>query len=35
MTFPPRFGQHNRDIYCGVLGKSDEELVQMKEKGVI
>lgn len=37
MTFsaPPDIGEHNDDIYRGVLGKTDEELAALKEKGVI
>jgi crotonobetainyl-CoA:carnitine CoA-transferase CaiB-like acyl-CoA transferase len=35
LTFPPRFGEHNREIYGGELGYSDEALGALKEKGVI
>lgn len=35
MTFPPRFGEHNKDIYCGTLGYSEERLVELKAKEVI
>jgi CoA:oxalate CoA-transferase len=31
----PLIGQHNRDIYCGRLGHSDEELRTMYSSGVI
>jgi len=34
VSFPPRFGEHNREIY-GRLGYSNEALDTMKEKGVI
>ena len=35
LTFPPRFGQHNQAIYGGVLGRSDDDLASLREKGVI
>jgi crotonobetainyl-CoA:carnitine CoA-transferase CaiB-like acyl-CoA transferase len=35
LTFPPRFGEHNPEIYGGELGYSDEALLGLKEKGVI
>lgn len=35
LSFPPRFGEHNRDIYGLRLGYSDEDLGRLKEKGVI
>lgn len=34
LTFPPRFGQDNADIY-GRLGHGDETLDQMKSRGII
>ena len=34
LSFPPRFGEHNGDIY-GRLGYTDEELKKFKEKGII
>ncbi|MFO7737277.1 MAG: CaiB/BaiF CoA-transferase family protein [Desulfatiglandaceae bacterium] len=34
VSFPPRFGEHNREIY-GRLGYSNEALDTMKEKGII
>ncbi len=34
MSFPPRFGEHNADIY-GKIGYSSEKLEQLKDKGVI
>jgi crotonobetainyl-CoA:carnitine CoA-transferase CaiB-like acyl-CoA transferase len=35
ITFPPRFGEHNKEIIGGILGYSDEELVQLKERKII
>ncbi len=35
MTFPPRFGEHNEEIYGGLLGYSGDTLKGLKEKGVI
>ncbi len=35
LSFPPRFGEHNEEIFGGVLGLSKEELSQLKEKGII
>ena len=35
LSFPPRFGDHNRDIYGQRLGYSDQELGRLKEQGVI
>jgi len=35
MTFPPRFGEHNAEIYGRALGYSDEAIEGLKEKGVI
>jgi len=34
LSFPPRFGEHNEEIY-GQLGYSDEDLKGFKEKGII
>ncbi len=34
MTFPPRFGEHNAEIY-GQLGYGEAELSKLKDKGVI
>ncbi len=34
MTFPPRFGENNAEIY-GKIGYSDEKLAGLKNKGVI
>lgn len=35
MSFPPRFGEHNHEIYGQVLGYSDEEIRSLNEKKVI
>jgi len=35
MSFPPRMGEHNEEIYCGVLGYSRSELEELKSKGII
>ena len=35
LSFPPRFGEHNREIYGSRLGYSDSELAGLKQKGII
>jgi len=35
LNFPPRFGEHNEEIYGGMLGYSVEQIKELKEKGVI
>ena len=35
LSFPPRFGQQNSDIYGQKLGYSDDDLVRLKENGII
>jgi formyl-CoA transferase len=35
LLFPPRFGEQNNEIYGGKLGFSDDDLVRLKESGVI
>jgi crotonobetainyl-CoA:carnitine CoA-transferase CaiB-like acyl-CoA transferase len=35
MSFPPRFGEHNKEIYGRVLGRTDKEIAGLKEKGII
>jgi crotonobetainyl-CoA:carnitine CoA-transferase CaiB-like acyl-CoA transferase len=35
MSFPPRFGEHNKEIYGKKLGLSDEKLKNFKDKGII
>ncbi len=32
---PPTLGQHNDEVYKGLLGKTDDEINQLKESGVI
>jgi len=34
-TTPPLVGQHNNEIYCDLLGYTSQELIQLKEEGVI
>ena len=35
LSFPPRFGENNAEIYGRKLGYSDDELKSLKEKGII
>ncbi len=35
LSFPPRFGEQNQEIYGGVLGYDEASLAQFKEKGII
>jgi formyl-CoA transferase len=35
LSFPPRFGENNAEIYGQKLGYSNEELASLKEKGII
>jgi formyl-CoA transferase len=35
LSFPPRFGEHNEEIYGGLLGYSTEKLKELKEKNII
>lgn len=35
LSFPPRFGEHNQEIYGDCLGLSDEQLAELEDKGVI
>jgi formyl-CoA transferase len=35
LSFPPRFGENNQEIYGQKLGYSDEALSGLKEKGII
>jgi crotonobetainyl-CoA:carnitine CoA-transferase CaiB-like acyl-CoA transferase len=35
LPFPPRFGEHNEEIYCKRLGISVEQLEQLKAKGIV
>jgi len=31
----PLLGEHNREVYCGILGYSERELEGLKEKGIV
>lgn len=35
LSFPPRFGEHNEEIYGGMLGYRPEQLKALKEKKII
>ncbi len=35
LSFPPRFGEHNEEIYSGLLGYSSAHLKGFKEKNII
>jgi len=35
LSFPPRFGENNRQIYGGTLGYTDDELARLKAEGII
>ena len=35
LSFPPRFGENNQEIYGLKLGYSDEALAGLNEKGII
>ncbi len=35
LSFPPRFGEHNSEIYCNMLGYSESDLTKFREKGII
>jgi len=35
LSFPPRFGEHNSEIYSAVLGYPDSDLATFKEEGII
>lgn len=35
LSFPPRFGEHNEEVYGGLLGYSTQQLRELKEKGII
>ncbi|OPY72687.1 MAG: Formyl-coenzyme A transferase [Syntrophorhabdus sp. PtaU1.Bin050] len=35
LTFPPRFGEHNDEIYCSALGYTQEYIDELRAKGVV
>jgi len=35
LSFPPRFGEHNMEIYCNLLGYPESDLDSFKENGII
>ena len=35
LSFPPRFGEQNREIYSNLLGYDEATLAEFKEKGII
>ena len=35
LSFPPRFGEHNQEIYGQQLGYSDQAIAELKQRGVI
>jgi len=35
LSFPPRFGEHNGEVYGDQLGYSEKKLQEMKENGII
>jgi formyl-CoA transferase len=35
LSFPPRFGENNQQIYGQYLGYSEDELAGFKDKGII
>jgi len=35
LSFPPRFGEHNEEVYTGLLGYSPAQLKEFKEKNII
>jgi crotonobetainyl-CoA:carnitine CoA-transferase CaiB-like acyl-CoA transferase len=35
LSFPPRFGEHNEEIFSGLLGYSGAQLKEFKEKNII
>ncbi len=35
LSFPPRFGEHNEEIYGGILGLSSQKLKELKDKNII
>jgi len=35
LSFPPRFGEHNKEIYGDILGYSEGEVARFKEEGIL
>jgi formyl-CoA transferase len=35
LSFPPRFGEHNEEIYGRLLGYNTAQLKEFKEKNII
>ncbi len=35
LSFPPRFGEHNREIYGDLLGYDEKSLIGLKERNII
>ncbi|MBW1690446.1 MAG: CoA transferase [Deltaproteobacteria bacterium] len=35
LSFPPRFGEHNKELYCDILGYSEDDLAKFKEGGIV
>ncbi|MCP4575016.1 MAG: CoA transferase [Deltaproteobacteria bacterium] len=35
LPFPPRFGEHNKEVYGGILGYADGDLARLKEEKII
>jgi formyl-CoA transferase len=35
LSFPPRFGEHNSEIYGKKLGYPEDDLARLKENGII
>lgn len=35
LSFPPRFGEHNMEIYCNMLGYPESDLAKFKEEGIV
>ncbi len=35
LPFPPRFGEHNEEVYCKMLGLPSAKLEELKTKGIV
>lgn len=35
LSFPPRFGEHNEEIYGGILGYTTQKLKELRERNII